>query len=441
MRRSLSLFLALSSTIAFVACQQRGEPELSLTQEQWRRVRTDVLPELPVEEIETPLNIRFGDVLVLRGVSGLNTQVQAGSALPLTLYWEILQETRRPVNFRLGLTQGELSDWESHIALRGQFPSRMWETGTILRDRVDFQALPMFSGATHVDLQVLADDVALPIRRSAVQDQATSGTTTTLDEATARLGRVIVIWDPPRISARWTDQRIVIDGHATESAWTEAPKTSAWRNPIDGSAFEGQDSTAQLLWSDEGLYGFFTLRDEHIWSTLMGRDQSLWEEENVEIFLDPQRDGRNYLEIQVNPLNTVFDAVFESSENRDLQKAKAHNLSGLRTAVSVSGSLNNSSDRDDRWTVEMFIPFAEIPDLSINDAGIPSSTSVNFYRYDRPDRDTLETSAWSPVGPGSFHRTERFGIIHWVGRPVAAPANDDASRGIEAPKEKPSENQ
>jgi hypothetical protein len=40
----------------------------------------------------------------------------------------------------------------------------------------------------------------------------------------------------------------------------------------------------------------------------------LWEEEVVEIFLDPSRTGRNYAEVELNPDNVVCDVRMISGE-------------------------------------------------------------------------------------------------------------------------------
>lgn len=407
MRRLKLSILSLFALTALTSCQQRGEPELSLTQEQWRRVRTNILAELPEDEVETPLNIHAGERLSLRGITGLRRQVQAGHPLEFTTYWEVLEETTADIRFDYTLVQGEFEDRSEHKAMDGQLPSRLWKKGDILRDRVSMLVQPMFHGVTKLQINVLADNEPLALH----QDGAPH---------TGDLGDFIAVWNPPHISARYTDERIVIDGIASERAWNAAPKTEPWRDPRDGTTSDAQPTTAQLLWSEEGLYLFIKAQDEHIWSTLHRRDQHLWEEEVIEVFLDPKRTAKNYVEIQVNPLNTVFDALFPSADERNIERAKAHNLSGLRTAVSLQGTLNDPTDRDGHWTVEMFIPFADLPDLERDERGRPAPMGLNLYRYDRPDNDTVHTTAWSPVGAGTFHRPERFGVIRWSGAPSPA---------------------
>ena len=54
------------------------------------------------------------------------------------------------------------------------------------------------------------------------------------------------------------------------------------------------ETEARALYDDTFLYFSFRCRDDNIWATFKTRDQHLWEEEVVEVFLqaDPQP---NYL--------------------------------------------------------------------------------------------------------------------------------------------------
>ena len=81
-------------------------------------------------------------------------------------------------------------------------------------------------------------------------------------------------------------------------------------------------------------------------------------------------------------------------------------------AVQVDGSVQNSSDRDRRWTVEVRIPFV---DLKARTPGRGDVWRGNFYRYNRDHDGEAEQLSWSPtIWPG-FHQPTRFGYLRFSG--------------------------
>jgi hypothetical protein len=74
--------------------------------------------------------------------------------------------------------------------------------------------------------------------------------------------------------------------------------------------------------------------------------------------------------------------------------------------------VQNSSDRDQRWTVEVRIPFV---DLKVTPPKPGDVWRANFYRFNR-DRDReVEQLSWSPtIWPG-FHQPMRFGYLRFAG--------------------------
>lgn len=414
-RSTLALALRALLCLALVipvACQRRGEPELTLTQEQWRRVRVEILPELP-DDIETPLNIRYGDALTLMGVEGLPRQIHPGEAVEITAYWSVSTPPTGPVEFRVGLRQGDDHDTTRHVAMRGQYPSRLWAPGVIFRDRFTLRASPAMSGLANLTFEVLEDDALI----------LTDG------ENPPKASQTIVTWTAPRLAARHTDTRIIIDGRDDEAPWANATPTAAWRDAVDGSDIDDDTTSVRALWNASGLYLFIVANDGHIWGTMSGPDMPIWEQESLHVFLDAGRTHEDYLEIAINPLNTVFDALYSAPSEEGSETPRAHRVSGLRSAVVVQGTLNAPADDDFRWTAELFIPFDELPGYAPLASGRPGVVGINLYRYDRPDDETRIVSAWSPVGAGTLHRPERFGVIDWL----AATRSDDTQDDTPAP--------
>ena len=173
-----------------------------------------------------------------------------------------------------------------------------------------------------------------------------------------------------------------------ETATGSEPKQSTW---------------FKAVWDDRELRVLFHAVDNDAWATHSGHDEPLYEEEVVEIFIDPAGDLENYFEIEVNPLNAVCDLVLRRTPG-GFRKDFAWHCKGLRTAVNKTG---------ESWTVEMSIPFRSLGSGSPV-AGKP--WRANFYRIDRPKNAAWELSAWSPTGLPNFHVQERFGFIDFVRR-------------------------
>jgi len=158
----------------------------------------------------------------------------------------------------------------------------------------------------------------------------------------------------------------------------------------------------RLGWTDDMFHGLFTCQDPNPWATKTKRDDSLWEEEVVEIFVDPFGDSISYFEININPLNAVAD-LFIRRIRTGLRKNFAWRCEGLATAC---GTLAYG------WVAAFQIPFRALGDCH------PTRSPVwraNFARIERPKEGKQELTAWSPSFVESFHLPERFGTLHFGG--------------------------
>jgi hypothetical protein len=189
---------------------------------------------------------------------------------------------------------------------------------------------------------------------------------------------------------------------------TANPEAEAWRglpaeelrDAVTG-AIPKQAATVKAAWDEAELRVFFDITDDHIWATQTQRDGPLWEEEVVEVFLDPVGDLEAYFEFEVNPLNAVLDLV--ARKNRSgYAKNFCWQCEGLRTAVSRHAG---------GWCAELAFPLAGLAS-ELPRAGV--RWRVNFCRIDRPPGVDRELTAWSPPRRGSFHTPERFGFLEFA---------------------------
>jgi hypothetical protein len=173
-----------------------------------------------------------------------------------------------------------------------------------------------------------------------------------------------------------------VTADASDPAWRGIVPVEFRENVHGGTPMQG--TQLRCAWNDAELRVFFLCVDEHVWATETKRDGPLWEEEVVEVFIDPVGDGRSYFEFEVNPLNAV-----------------SWDCEGFRSAVQRT---------DAGWNAELAIPFGAIGATS----PMGAEWRVNFYRIDRPMDVPRELTAWSPTLLPTFHETRRFGRVRFV---------------------------
>lgn len=156
---------------------------------------------------------------------------------------------------------------------------------------------------------------------------------------------------------------------------------------------------ARILWDKDNLYISFHCLDEDPWATITKRDGFLWEEEAVEVFIDPRGDGTRYVELGVNPLNAVDDILI-------IKKPKFRwllnwNLFDLRTAVKRGKG---------EWNVEIAIPWWNFLSFQVPLPPQGQTWRVQLCRVERPDHKTPIWLSWSPTSQ-TFHKPENFGKV------------------------------
>jgi hypothetical protein len=202
---------------------------------------------------------------------------------------------------------------------------------------------------------------------------------------------------------------ITLDGKLDDAAWQKSPSTPAFVNTMNGGPAKSE-THAKLLYDDQFLYVAFDVQTADVWGTKTQKDEPIYGEQVVEIFIDADGDQRTYNELEVSPHNVQFDAAFEARRS-DLAKAMAWD-SHMESAVQVQGTLDNPSDTDRGFTVEMKIPLANlyaVPHLPPR----PGDTwRFNLYYIDNKKNDA---EGFSPPMIGDFHNLVRFGYLKFGG--------------------------
>lgn len=216
-----------------------------------------------------------------------------------------------------------------------------------------------------------------------------------------------------------TSGPITIDGKLSESGWQDAADTKDFVIYTDGSA-PIFPTKAKMLWDNDYLYVAFIMTDRDVWGKMTSwhtGDPCLCLEEVAEVFIDPDGDGYNYIEIEVNPLKTVMDLTMSKEYGSGGKGDFDWNLNGLKIGVWVDGTLNDSTDVDKKWVCELAFPFKEIAFCAPSKFFPPKSGDswrLNLYRYEygRIGDNLKELSAWNKTdAKRGFHAPDRFGRI------------------------------
>ncbi len=236
--------------------------------------------------------------------------------------------------------------------------------------------------------------------------------------------------------------KIKIDGKLDEEAWRTAPTVGPFvdvRTGRPNTSFP-VNGTAKLLWSDEGAYFGFDVKDKDVVGGFdpKQKDPHLWTKDCVELMIDPEGDGDNkdYYEIQINPQNLVFDSRFDdyNAPRKEPDGPFGHQdwSAKQKSAVEVKGTLDKSDDQDEGYVVEVMIPWKSFDKAKTTPPEIGTEWRVNLYAMQQNSG-----VAWSPIlNQGNFHKSSRFGKILWAEKgwvPPAAAAAMAASSASGAP--------
>jgi hypothetical protein len=222
--------------------------------------------------------------------------------------------------------------------------------------------------------------------------------------------------DPRSVTVPFIEAKpIKVDGLLDEWPWRKAPRLTTFAH--HESARASRVKTEVRIWYDaEALYLGWICEDTDIQATLRTRDSKFWEEEVVEFFVTPKSLER-YFELQWNPLGGTFDAIIQ---NKIAPNGRSERFDGdwsftatnMTWALEVHGSVQNSKDRDQRWTVEVRLPFS---DLKVKTPKPGDVWRGNFYRFNRDQGLEPELLSWSPTLWPGFHQPTRFGYLRFGG--------------------------
>ncbi|MDR6879109.1 carbohydrate-binding family 9-like protein [Bacillus sp. 3255] len=195
-----------------------------------------------------------------------------------------------------------------------------------------------------------------------------------------------------------------------ECRYIRAVENISWGNIPSGRLVEvvtgGRprlETRFRACWTTDALHVRFECEDDHVVATMVRRDDPIYEEDVVEVFLDPKGTGREYYEFELSPRGVEFDALIRNDLEGRIEADIAWDAQGLHTSV---------SDAADGWRhYELQIPFADL----LEGSPLPGTDwGWNVYRIDDDVEGNRHYWAWSPTGKVNFHIPQRFGTLVFV---------------------------
>ena len=152
---------------------------------------------------------------------------------------------------------------------------------------------------------------------------------------------------PLRYTCRYTPVSPDFDGQLNKGAWSKARWTRDFGD-IEGPLKDKPHyrTRAKMLWDKEYFYFGAVLEETDLWATYEQRDMIVFHENDFEVFIDPDGDGREYYEIEINVLGTIFDLYLHRPYREGGPAEHGWDTNNMLSSIQTFGSIYDPSDRD-----------------------------------------------------------------------------------------------
>lgn len=171
----------------------------------------------------------------------------------------------------------------------------------------------------------------------------------------------------------------------------------------------------KACWSDRAIRILWYCEDSDVIAHFSGRDEKIWKDDVVEVFLCPTGDRTRYFEINFNARGALFDAMIRNpalKRGPDFVYDTSWNCAGIRWHAAGQGRFSGTANQDRWWAVEAEIPFAGLG-VAVPTPGDAWVATANRIDLGPPE----QWCSWSamPEHRYGLHQSDRFGI--WIFEP------------------------
>ncbi len=236
---------------------------------------------------------------------------------------------------------------------------------------------------------------------------------------------------PKSYTIQKINSEIQIDGIASEEVWDNA-EWSDYFIDIEGdkNPLPYYDTRVKMLWDDEFIYFYTEMEEEHIWGNLTERDAVIFYNNDFEIFIKPNEIQPTYAEFEVNALGTLWDLLLVRPYRRNGPVFDEWDVNNTKIGIHFNGTLNDPSDIDESWSLEMAIPIKPIMAIDrgssldhgdywrINFSRVQWQHDIENGIYDRK-KDSAgnylreNNWVWTEQSAIAMHRPEHWGYLYF----------------------------
>lgn len=250
-----------------------------------------------------------------------------------------------------------------------------------------------------------------------------------------------------KLKAYQIGEPIKIDGNLDEHCWSKAERSEAFVDLVTGKATHLKTHVT-VLWDEKNLYIGYRIQEPNVTAKFTKEDDPIYQDNDVEFFIAGQD---AYYEFEINAHGTVYDGLFvwqSAYEKSGLSKwpqfdrskpnvqSQVFNgvgytshprglrwafldwdFSSIKSAVHIDGTLNDPSDQDQGWSVEVAVPWKELAMLDLSKPRqlppiIGDVWRIDFSRFNqtKDPNNANDSGGWalSPHGVWDSHIPEVF---------------------------------
>ncbi|MCD0469824.1 carbohydrate-binding family 9-like protein [Flavobacterium sp. JAS] len=204
-----------------------------------------------------------------------------------------------------------------------------------------------------------------------------------------------------------TTEKIRIDGDLTD-----------WKTPFlgpfvihDSGKKATQNTMVSLSWNDKNLYIAYKSVDSKIVGSSQKKDSQIFNSDDlVEIFIDPDGNGQNYVEIGVNAFSSNYDMLLKciSPLCGGWNTSMAFNITGMEAQSKITPKGYNT---------EIKIPFSSLQTIKNGNFTKPKVGTKwrgNTFRIDYGNTTEYLALQSYKSGRFGFHQPNQFAVFEFV---------------------------
>ncbi len=213
---------------------------------------------------------------------------------------------------------------------------------------------------------------------------------------------------------------ITVDGKMLEEEWHETPSSSFnnyYRFKKDG---DKQKSTFRALWDETNLYFFYAFEDKYLTVRETQRDGKPYFDDCAELFLIPVPEALDtHFCFEINLNKAANDLIYFNNYYQGNSIALKPFNPEYKVEITYDGTINDNSDIDKGWTMELEIPLTTFGFLA-NFEPVREGNKWMFLAI-RQERNELEgerriTSTIFPIADfdEDVHQPHEFGYLEFI---------------------------